>query len=153
MQSVAIDYLCNLIRHDQRFLRLVMLLEDAYPGGWPLNRARLAAGIPILLVLELHVAARRLGLGSLPTPGLLLIHVLVGRKSPDIDERLLEKVEWFYDHFSRSRSLVQIGHDAGFSESTVTQAVTRVRRLLGVRPRRGRPPRWHYGSTHLRFSL
>ena len=151
MDQAPVEHLASLLLQDRRLISLKQTLSKSFPTCFPLDGNRLREGVPFLLLVRLHTEANALGLGSLPAPGLLLLWLLrsdVPLPHPDPD-RLGDEVGWFYQRFALRLSLVQIADRATFSESTVSQGLTRVRKLLDVGASRGRPRYWHYAARSL----
>jgi DNA-binding NarL/FixJ family response regulator len=139
----AIAVLVDLIREDSRFVagtRHLVMQTDA----------RGQRIIPMAQILYLAVLARKMKLESLPAPCWLLYRAKLESStgaSPSLaDSRLSEQVTWFYRRFSLGRSRIQIADQAGYSEETIRSGIRRVREILNVHQRRGRPSRY----PHLR---
>jgi len=147
----AIAYLSQLIQSDRRFEQVQRRLLSEYPRHFPLERPKLASGIPILMMLDLHDAARSLGLACLLSPSLLLFDVLsnADTEPPRENARLRTQVAWFYKRFSRERTVIQIAEEYAYSDSSVSQGITRIRKVLGAGAGRGRPPAWQRPSKSL----
>lgn len=139
----AIAVLVDLIREDPRFIvgtRDLVMQTD--PRGQRI--------IPMAQIFSLTVLARQMRLESLPAPCWLLYRAKressTGASPSQADPRLRQQVTWFYQRFSLGQSRIQIADQAGYSEETVRLRIKRIRKLLEVHQRRGRPSRY----PHLR---
>jgi hypothetical protein len=141
------------LRSDARFQEGLARLQDRFISFLPLNSSKLAAGIPIDLVIELAKLARAQGLDRLAAPWFLVARCAMDsrcelsvRDGTASLETWRRYGDWFFDHFRMGRSLVSISFDDGYSLETVEAGVRGVSKLLRTTPLRGRPRREHFAS-------
>lgn len=154
-QRAALRLLAEEVGRDSRVQRFRKDFAQQHPDWLPYDALKPEIGIGAVLAFEIVERGAGLGLAGLPNPGWFFLRALL-KGTAKLDQpsghdrlRLQEEVRWFYRHFVRQESVAQIALDVGFSTSTIQQALTRVRKLIGVAPQRGRPSNRHRPSQTL----